>query len=95
MVPADGGDAVSVGLLAGDPTVTVVVPEGKGVDVAGADRGGGLGSGPGGREDELGITMVLHTWGQNLRQHIHVHCVVIDGAVSLQRHVGLQQSWAD
>lgn len=22
---------------------------------------------------ELGITMVLHTWGQNLNQHIHVH----------------------
>ena len=22
---------------------------------------------------ELGITMVLHTWGQNLGQHIHVH----------------------
>ena len=31
---------------------------------------------------ELGITMVLHTWGQNLRQHIHVHCVVTDGALS-------------
>ena len=31
---------------------------------------------------ELGITMVLHTWGQNLGQHIHVHCVVTDGALS-------------
>ena len=30
---------------------------------------------------ELGITMVLHTWGQNLGQHIHVHCVVTDGAL--------------
>ena len=32
---------------------------------------------------ELGITMVLHTWGQNLRHHIHVHCVVTGGALSL------------
>ena len=30
---------------------------------------------------ELGITMVLHTWGQNLNQHIHVHCVVTGGAL--------------
>ena len=31
---------------------------------------------------ELGITMVLHTWGQNLGQHVHVHCIVTDGALS-------------
>ena len=31
---------------------------------------------------ELGITMVLHTWGQNLGQHLHVHCIVTDGALS-------------
>ena len=30
---------------------------------------------------ELGITMVLHTWGQNLGQHIHVHCIVTDGGL--------------
>ena len=34
---------------------------------------------------ELGITMVLHTWGQNLGQHVHVHCVVTDGALSPDR----------
>ena len=34
---------------------------------------------------ELGITMVLHTWGQNLGQHIHVHCIVTDGALSPNR----------
>ena len=34
---------------------------------------------------ELGITMVLHTWGQNLGQHIHVHCIVTDGALSPDR----------
>ena len=34
---------------------------------------------------ELGITIVLHTWGQNLGQHIHVHCIVTDGALSPDR----------
>jgi hypothetical protein len=34
---------------------------------------------------EIGITMVLHTWGQNLGQHIHVHCVVTGGALSSDR----------
>ena len=33
-------------------------------------------------EAQLGITMVLHTWGQRLDQHIHVHCVVTGGALS-------------
>lgn len=31
---------------------------------------------------QLGITLVLHTWGQRLDQHIHVHCVVTGGALS-------------
>jgi hypothetical protein len=31
---------------------------------------------------ELGVSMVLHTWGQDLGQHIHVHCVVTGGALS-------------
>lgn len=31
---------------------------------------------------ELGITIVLHTWGQRLDQHIHVHCVVTGGVIS-------------
>ncbi len=31
---------------------------------------------------ELGLTLVLHTWGQRLDQHIHVHCVVTGGALS-------------
>ena len=34
---------------------------------------------------ELGITMVLHTWGQNLGQHIHAHCIVTGGALSPDR----------
>jgi hypothetical protein len=31
---------------------------------------------------ELGVTAVLHTWGQNLSQHIHLHCVVTGGGLS-------------
>ena len=31
---------------------------------------------------ELGITMVLHTWGQRLDSHIHVHCIVTGGVLS-------------
>jgi hypothetical protein len=31
---------------------------------------------------ELGVTAVLHTWGQNLAQHVHVHCVVTGGGLS-------------
>ena len=30
----------------------------------------------------LGITMVLHSWGQNLSYHPHVHCLVSGGALS-------------
>jgi len=29
----------------------------------------------------LGITMVLHTWGQTLNEHPHVHCIVTGGAL--------------
>ena len=31
---------------------------------------------------ELGVTAVLHTWGQTLTQHIHVHCIVTGGALA-------------
>jgi len=34
---------------------------------------------------EIGFTMVLHTWGQNLGRHIHVHAVVTGGALSPDR----------
>jgi hypothetical protein len=30
----------------------------------------------------LGVTAVLHIWGQNLSQHIHVHCIVTGGALA-------------
>ena len=32
---------------------------------------------------EPAITMVLHTWGQTLAEHVHVHCVVSGGGLSL------------
>jgi putative transposase/transposase-like zinc-binding protein len=31
---------------------------------------------------QLGVLMVLHTWGQNLHHHPHVHCVVTGGGLS-------------
>lgn len=30
---------------------------------------------------EIGITAVLHTWGQTLNGHIHLHCIVTGGAL--------------
>jgi hypothetical protein len=32
---------------------------------------------------QLGVTMVLHTWGQTLQHHPHIHCVVPGGGPSL------------
>lgn len=31
---------------------------------------------------DLGGTAILHTWGQNLSQHLHLHCVVPGGALA-------------
>lgn len=31
---------------------------------------------------EIGFTAVLHTWGQTMNQHIHLHCLVTGGALS-------------
>jgi hypothetical protein len=31
---------------------------------------------------EIGITAVLHTWGQNLQHHPHLHCVIPGGGIS-------------
>lgn len=30
---------------------------------------------------EMGMIAVLHTWGQNLSQHVHLHCLVPGGAL--------------
>ena len=31
---------------------------------------------------DVGVTAVLHTWGQTLTQHVHVHCLVTGGALA-------------
>ena len=31
---------------------------------------------------KLGVRAVLHTWGQNLSQHVHLHCLVPGGALT-------------
>ncbi len=33
---------------------------------------------------ELGLTAVLHTWGQNLMHHPHLHCLVTGGGLTAQ-----------
>jgi hypothetical protein len=33
----------------------------------------------------IGVTAILHTWGQNLSQHLHVHCLVTGGALATDR----------
>ena len=30
---------------------------------------------------DIGFTMILHTWGQNLQFHPHLHCVVTGGGL--------------
>ena len=32
---------------------------------------------------EIGVLAVLHTWGQNLSYHPHIHCVIPGGGLSL------------
>src|SRR5207244_9782438 len=34
---------------------------------------------------EIGILSILHTWGQNLLAHPHIHCVVPAGGLSADR----------
>lgn len=36
----------------------------------------------------MGMSAVLHTWGQNLSQHVHLHCLIPGGALSND-----QQHW--
>ena len=37
---------------------------------------------------QIGVTAVLHTWGQNLDHHPHVHCIVPGGGISADGTVG-------
>lgn len=34
---------------------------------------------------DIGFTTVLHTWGQNLMYHPHIHCIVPGGGLSLDK----------
>jgi len=36
----------------------------------------------------MGMSAILHTWGQNLSQHVHLHCLIPGGALSPD-----QQQW--
>lgn len=40
-----------------------------------------LGADPKRLNGEMGMLSILHTWGQNLSQHNHVHCIVPGGAL--------------
>jgi hypothetical protein len=42
-----------------------------------------LGNDPRRLHGEMGMHCILHTWGQNLSQHNHVHCIVPGGALKL------------
>jgi hypothetical protein len=35
---------------------------------------------------QLGMTAVLHTWGQTLTQHIHLHCLIPGGVLGKEAH---------
>ena len=35
---------------------------------------------------ELAATLVLHTWGQTLSQHLHLHCLIAAGALAPDGH---------
>ena len=37
---------------------------------------------------EVGVTAVLHTWGQQLEEHIHIHTIVTGGGLSLDTLTG-------
>lgn len=43
---------------------------------------------------QLGVTCVLHTWGQNLQQHIHIHCL-IPGVALTQNHESIETTQSD
>lgn len=34
---------------------------------------------------DIGFTTILHTWGQNLMNHPHIHCIVPGGGLSLDK----------
>lgn len=55
---------------------------------AGAETLLALGKDPKHLGGDIGLLAMLHTWGQNLLQHPHLHCIVPGGGLS-----GDQQQW--
>jgi len=43
---------------------------------------------------QLGVTSVLHTWGQNLQQHVHIHCL-IPGLTLKEGHKTIETTQSD
>ena len=43
---------------------------------------------------QLGVTCVLHTWGQNLQHHVHIHCL-IPGLALKEGHHGIETTQSD
>jgi hypothetical protein len=43
---------------------------------------------------EIGFLSVLHTWGQNLQHHPHVHCVIPSGGLSLDHQRWIHPRYA-
>jgi hypothetical protein len=43
---------------------------------------GAFGADPKRLDGQLGMTAVLHTWGQTLTRHVHLHCLVPGGALA-------------
>jgi len=41
-----------------------------------------MGADPKRLNGRMGLTAVLHTWGENLSRHVHLHCLVPGGALS-------------
>ena len=36
-------------------------------------------------EGQLGMSAILHTWGQTLDQHVHLHCLIPGGVINAQQ----------
>ena len=42
---------------------------------------------------DMGMLATLHTWGQNLLQHIHLHCIIPGGALDNEQIGKNKQEW--
>jgi hypothetical protein len=67
---AQGNPRVIYGLLFGCVSATLIE----------------LGANPRWLGGEIAATLILHTWGQTLTQHLHLHCLVAGGALHAGGH---------